>query len=142
MKKSSYQDAAKVLRLWLTVFLLGAGFQVQAHDVPGDTVVYTGGSTKVKRVHREGCPRLTKDPAELAKMTKMTLGEARAKGIPLCSRCPGSTTPGKGNAEGGNKSRGTSRGEKARAARLKIPETKYDPDTTVYCDALWMHEKS
>ena len=54
-------------------------------------VVYWDGK---KRVHVRGCRRLTTDPQELAKLQKMTLAEARAKGLPLCSKCPGSTTPG------------------------------------------------
>lgn len=54
---------------------------------PGDTTVYHSGG---KRVHVVGCQRLTGD---LTSMKKMTLAEAEAKGLPLCSRCPGSTTP-------------------------------------------------
>ncbi len=81
------------------VLLWSAG--LLAADVDGkpsaDTIVYHGGQG---RVHVEGCRRLTKDPAELAKMKKMTLAEAEAQGLPLCSRCPGSTTPGKGNPQG------------------------------------------
>lgn len=112
-------------------------------------IVYWDG--QAKRVHARGCRRLTTDPEELAKMTKMTLAEARKKGLPLCSRCPGSTTPGKGNPAGGKKSkkRGNYRkygrkGAKARKARLQIPEKHYDPNTKVYCDALWMrvHEEN
>jgi hypothetical protein len=61
----------------------------------GDLTVYH--EEGKNRVHREGCPRLTTDPEILASMTKMTLAEAEEKGLPLCSRCPGSTTPGKGN---------------------------------------------
>jgi hypothetical protein len=61
----------------------------------GDTTVYYVEGKK--RVHREGCRRLTTDPKILATMTKMTLAEAEEKGLPLCSRCPASTTPGKGN---------------------------------------------
>jgi arylsulfatase A-like enzyme len=61
----------------------------------GDITVYHVEGKK--RVHREGCRRLTTDPKILATMTKMTLAEAEAKGLPLCSRCPGSTTSGKGN---------------------------------------------
>jgi len=36
------------------------------------------------------------------------------------------------------------KGAKARKARLEIPKKHYDPDTKVYCDALWMrvHEES
>lgn len=49
------------------------------------------------RVHVKACKRLTGD---LATFTKMTLKEAEAKGLQLCSKCPGSTTAGKGNLEG------------------------------------------
>lgn len=52
-----------------------------------------------KRVHVEGCRRLTDDPAERAKLVRMTLAEAEAKGFPPCSRCPGSTTAGKGDPD-------------------------------------------
>lgn len=64
--------------------------------ITGDTTVYHAGK---KRVHIIGCRRLTSNPDELAKLTKMTLAEAQAKGLPPCSRCPGSTTPGKSDAE-------------------------------------------
>jgi hypothetical protein len=64
----------------------------QDTKVPGDTMVYHAEGKK--RVHVEGCKRLT---ADLEKLTKMTWAEAQKKGLPLCSRCPGSTTPGKGN---------------------------------------------
>lgn len=64
--------------------------QIQVFHAPGK-----------KRVHVEGCRRLTKDPEERAKMTVMTMAEAEAKGLPLCSRCPGSTTSGRGNPGGG-----------------------------------------
>ncbi|PXA03522.1 hypothetical protein DDZ13_11095 [Coraliomargarita sinensis] len=56
--------------------------------LPDDTTVYWNGSGK--RVHIEKCRRLTDDPAELAKLTKMTLAEAKVKELPPCSRCPGS----------------------------------------------------
>ncbi len=46
------------------------------------------------RVHCEICQRLTKDPKILATMTKMRLAEAEAKGLPLCSKCPGTTASG------------------------------------------------
>jgi hypothetical protein len=113
-----------------------------------DATVYWDG--KGKRCHIAGCPRLTKDPAELAKMQKLTLAEAEAKGIPLCSRCPGSTTAGKGNPEGGSKKGGDDyskygrKGAKARKAWLEIPEKHYDPNTKAVCDALWMrvHEEN
>ncbi|MCB1131758.1 MAG: hypothetical protein KDN05_11550, partial [Verrucomicrobiae bacterium] len=53
-----------------------------------------------KRVHLPDCKRLPQDPAELAKFIKMTLAEARAKGLEPCSKCPGSTTPGKSDPKG------------------------------------------
>ena len=62
----------------------------------GDTTVYYEGRRR-SVFTLVGCRRLTTDPKILATMTKMTLAEAEAKGLPLCSRCPGSTTPGKGN---------------------------------------------
>ena len=65
--------------------------------LPGDTTVYHAEGKK--RVHVKACRRLTTDPKVLATMTKMTLAEAKARGLPLCSRCPGSTTPGKGKKE-------------------------------------------
>jgi hypothetical protein len=66
------------------------------HAEPPDkaTVYHVPGKN---RVHVDDCKRLTQDPAERAKYTKMTLAEAKAKGLELCSKCPGSTTPGKGN---------------------------------------------
>jgi arylsulfatase A-like enzyme len=62
--------------------------------LPGDTTVYHVEGKK--RVHVKGCRRLT---ADLDTLEKMTLDEAMKKGLPPCSRCPGSTTPGKGNSE-------------------------------------------
>lgn len=67
-------------------------------EPPGDTIVYH--LPGKDRVHVEACKRLTQEPAELAKFAKMTLAEAKAKNLPLCSRCPGSTTPG-GDKTGG-----------------------------------------
>ena len=64
----------------------------EAAKVSGDTTVYH--LEGKNRVHVKECKRLAGD---MEKMTKMTLAEAEAKGLPLCSRCPGSTTPGKGN---------------------------------------------
>lgn len=69
------------------------------HAQPSDhaTVYHPPGKP---RVHVEDCKRLTRDPAELAKLTKMTLAEAKAKGLETCSKCPGSSTPGKVKPEG------------------------------------------
>lgn len=50
-----------------------------------------------KRVHLDGCRRLADDHSG---MIKMTLAEARQKGLLPCSRCPGSSTEGKGNPPG------------------------------------------
>jgi hypothetical protein len=63
-----------------------------------DTLVYHAAGKN--RAHVKDCRRMPKDPAEIAAMTTMTLAEAEAKGLPLCSRCPGSTTEGKGNKGG------------------------------------------
>ncbi|MEM0926993.1 MAG: sulfatase-like hydrolase/transferase, partial [Planctomycetota bacterium] len=60
---------------------------------PGDITVYH--EPGKKRFHREGCRRLTSDRKLRAAMTKMTLAEAEAQGLPLCSRCPGSSTAGR-----------------------------------------------
>jgi hypothetical protein len=57
---------------------------------PSTTTAYVGAG---KKCHVEGCKRLTKDPVELAKLQKMTLAEAIAKGFPPCSKCPVQTTP-------------------------------------------------
>jgi predicted GNAT family acetyltransferase len=52
-----------------------------------------------KRVHVEDCKRLTQDPVERAKLAKMTLAEAKAKGLELCSKCPASPAPASEEAE-------------------------------------------
>lgn len=92
MKKVVFFKSLKKTILALSILLVSV--EVSAADVKpsGDTVVYRDGDAK--RVHVEGCKRLTKDPNELAKMTKMTFAEAEKQGLPLCSKCPGSTTPG------------------------------------------------
>ncbi len=59
----------------------------------GDLLVYH--QEGKNRVHCQGCRRLTTAPEILATMTKMTLAEAEAKGLPLCTRCPESLTIGK-----------------------------------------------
>jgi arylsulfatase A-like enzyme len=63
-------------------------------EPPSDevTVYYNEGK---KRVHVLGCKRLPTAPDELATFKKMTPAEAKVKGLPLCSRCPGSTTSGR-----------------------------------------------
>ena len=85
------------LRPLLILALSFASLHAQESKIPDDTPVYWSGEGK--RVHVEGCRRLTKDPAERAKMQKMTAGEARAKDLPPCSRCPGSALNQERNAE-------------------------------------------
>ncbi len=98
MNVSSFLPPARVALPFIAVLLWSTGVPAADEKPSGDTIVYHSGGN---RVHVEGCRRLTKDAAELAKMPKMTLSEAEAKGLPLCSRCPGSTTTGKGNPSGG-----------------------------------------
>jgi hypothetical protein len=51
-----------------------------------------------KRGHLEECPRYKRlSEEEKAKMQKVTLEELEKQGALLCSRCPGSETPGLGN---------------------------------------------
>lgn len=79
--------------LLIGVGLLVCGLTVSAHAQPaGDTGVYQ--EPGKKRVHVEGCRRLD---ADRSKYVTMTFAEAEAKGLALCSRCPGSTTAGRGN---------------------------------------------
>ncbi|MBT8044640.1 MAG: hypothetical protein KJO79_06795 [Verrucomicrobiae bacterium] len=148
MKQTSFEKTILRMSAALVLVLLAGAFLTTIHaEASDDTIVYWGGG---KRCHVKGCKRLTKDPALLAKMTKMTYGGAKKKGILLCSRCPGSSTPGKANPAGGKKKVGKDygkygrKGAKARKAWLKIPEKKYDSNTKVYCDALWMrvHEEN
>lgn len=77
---------------FLAILLLVSSL-LAAEKPAGDTVVY---HMKGKnRVHVAQCRRLPKDDEELAKYTKMTLKEAEDKGLELCSKCPGSSTPGR-----------------------------------------------
>lgn len=78
------------------VIVTSFGFPASAVDHSGDTMVYWAGKN---RVHVKECRRMPQDPAAIAAMTTMTLAEAQAKGLSLCSRCPGSDTPGKGTPE-------------------------------------------
>lgn len=59
-------------------------------QLPDDTIVWHVPGKN--RVHLEGCRRL---PDDRSGMIKMTLAEALKKGLPPCSRCPGSTTAGR-----------------------------------------------
>lgn len=115
----------------------------QAGNFPDDTPVYYDGG---KRGHIDSCPRLTDEAKAAGPNT--TYGEMTAKGGLLCSRCPGSALNIEREAEGGKKANGGKdkkddgkygrKGAKAREAWLDFPEKEYDPNTIVYCDALWM----
>ena len=104
------------------------GAEKETSEPADDTKVYWDGG---KRGHVDGCRRLPQDPAELAKMKTSTYGEMKKGGALLCSRCPGSTTAGKGNSGGGKK---TSREKR----EPDVPAVEYDPNTKVYADALWL----
>ncbi|PXA03523.1 hypothetical protein DDZ13_11100 [Coraliomargarita sinensis] len=79
---------------------IALGPLVLVAEPPAETTVYQ--AAEKKRAHLEDCRRYQRmsDEAQ-AKMVAMTFAQAKAKGLPLCSRCPGSTTPGKGNPEDG-----------------------------------------
>jgi hypothetical protein len=111
-------------RLFIAVLLIAGFTGARAAEPAPDTKVYWDGG---KRGHIEGCPRLPKDAAELAKMPVNTYGEMIAGGAVLCSKCPGSTTEGKGNPGPGA----------GRPKKDETPAVEYDPKTKVYADALW-----
>ena len=110
-------------------FILSVAYAVQpasGETKPDEITVYHAEGKN--RVHVKACKRLTGD---LAGYKTMTLAEAEAKGLPLCSRCP---------VGEGVKAGGAAPANKAPA----VAGVKYDPSTMVYCDALWMrvHEES
>lgn len=108
--------------LSLVTFLQLAG-TITGHAAEPDpnTKVYWNGG---KRGHIDGCPRLPKETAELAKIPVKSYGEMTAGGAVLCSRCPGSSTQGKGKPV-------------RKADAPQTPAVVYDPGTKVYVDALW-----
>lgn len=93
-RRSGIHSPAPLLVAAVAALFLGSSHA----ELSQKTAVYHHAGKK--RVHVESCRRLTQDPAERAKLEKMTLAEARAKGLELCSRCPGSSTPVKGSPEG------------------------------------------
>lgn len=107
-------------------FFLTLSGQPALAEPPNDAKVYWDGG---KRGHIDGCSRLPKDPVELAKLPVKTYDEMIAGGALLCSRCPGSTTEGKGNPSGGK--------EGKKIDEPSAPVMEYDPNTKVYVDALW-----
>jgi hypothetical protein len=128
------QDPVRLLKrsnkpvtlLFTAVLLIAGTTRVPAAEIAPDTKVYWDGG---KRGHVDGCSRLSKDPAELAKLPVKTHGEMIAGGAVLCSKCPGSTTAGKGNPGSGSAPSKTGDSDVAAVA--------YDPNTKVYADALW-----
>jgi hypothetical protein len=105
----------------LVTLLIGSLLLVFAEPplLNDDTKVYWDGGN---RGHVDGCSRLPKDAAELAKLKTSTYGAMTKAGAQLCSRCPGSTTAGKGNPQGEKKN---------------APSATFDPKTQVIADALW-----
>ena len=68
-----------------------------ADSAPDAVVRHTPGQA---RGHLEDCSRFKKLPEEeRGKMDRITLAELAKRGAVLCSRCPGSSTPGKGNPD-------------------------------------------
>jgi hypothetical protein len=66
-----------------------------ANPAPDAVVRHTPGQA---RGHLEDCPRFTKlSDADKARMERITAAELEKRGAVLCSRCPGSNTPGEGN---------------------------------------------
>lgn len=111
----------KFFRLLSALLLVAGATAGQAPEPdPGTKVYWDSG----KRGHIDGCPRLPKDAAELAKMPVKTYGEMIAGGGVLCSRCPGSTTSGKDKPG-------------PVADRPGAAAVEYDPQTKVFADALW-----
>lgn len=79
------------------------GFECRAEIAGNTTVYWTAGK---KLVHIESCPRYRRlTPAEKAAFTEMTLAEAKAKNLRLCSRCPADAVPAK---PGGNEKKSAS----------------------------------
>jgi hypothetical protein len=87
----------RLCRASLSLFVLLLSSLLQAQ-----TVYHESGK---KRVHVAECRRYKRlDNASKAGMTTMSLNEAKAKGLSLCSRCPGSDTEGKNKKETGPES--------------------------------------
>ncbi len=110
---------------YTTALLLIFSAMLSHAQLADDAKVYWDGG---KRGHVDGCRRLPQDPAELAKITVTTFGKMKAGGAELCSRCPGSTTPGKGK-----KSESSSK----KKEESDSPSVEYSPETKVYIDKLW-----
>jgi hypothetical protein len=71
----------------ISISWLALSFLPAQAEVPGGATVFWNGSAG--RVHVKECRRF--DPASMT--TTMTLAEAKERDMPLCSRCPGSSTP-------------------------------------------------
>lgn len=85
MKKTIGYSIIKSAGICMAAILfLAPGFEASAQDLPDDTIVYYVPGKE--RCHLADCKRRNEG------MSTMTWAEAKAKGLPLCSRCPGSTT--------------------------------------------------
>lgn len=104
----------------LSFLMLSLVSQAQVDD--STTVYYQQGK---KRVHVADCPRYKKSDTSL--FTTMTLGEAKAKGLSLCSRCPGSATP-----KGVEKAAPATPKQAAAPKQAATPAPDLAPDTIVY----------
>ncbi len=77
---------------FMMLCLLPWGMQMAQAQTAADTKVYYAEGKK--RVHVADCKRYQAFTLEQKNaMVSMTFAEAEAKELPLCSRCPGSTTP-------------------------------------------------
>lgn len=85
-KKISYNIMNITGICMAALLLLAVGIEAdEMAQITDDTIVYyTPGK---QRCHLADCKRRSEG------MSTMTWAEAKAKNLPLCSRCPGSTTP-------------------------------------------------
>ena len=103
--------------------------QIIHAEPSGETPVYHVAGKN--RVHVEDCKRPTQDSSKRAKLAEMTLTEAKAKGLELCTKCPGGTASGKEKPDegvGGLDSRS--------APRVVGNQTKKEPLKVLFEDSL------
>ncbi|HAV13755.1 MAG TPA: hypothetical protein DCX06_09760 [Opitutae bacterium] len=106
------------------IVLLFALSPASATSISGDTTVYHAGK---KRVHQADCPRYYKLSAEeKANHSAITYAEATAQNLPLCSRCPGTTSA----TDAGTTATATP--NSAAAAASADANTEISDDTQVY----------
>jgi hypothetical protein len=125
MKTTSRFPLTHLTLVFLFSLLLAPTNVVAQATDTDDTTVYWAGK---KRVHVKDCRRMPSDPAEITAMTKMTLTEAEEKGLALCSRCPGSDTPGKATPKEDNEADN----EDEEAGKDAEPSVIQEGEVTVY----------